>query len=363
MSPTMTKIEQAKARVCLNSVFFPLLIMSTPIDPDDDINTMATDGVSIWYREEYVAQQPVEVVISLLLHEILHIVKRHLPRRGSRDAHLWNVAADFDVNGDLVGAGYPLWPGALHDKQFKGMSVETIYDLLARDADKRPSKGDAAGEDLKDPPPKSPDEQARDEQSVKDRVGQAAVQARLAGQMTDLMERLVGELLVAVIPWEQVLLEFMQTIANTGGEDWGRRSRMALDVFLPAQRSRTMGEVVVVVDTSGSISNDVFRRVMGEVDYIAESVKPSAVRIIWCDSCVRGEQLFERGDDIQLLPKGGGGTDMPVGLAHAAQYDPAVVILFTDCYTPWCAEPDYPLLVLSTTELVAPIGTTIHVKV
>ena len=362
MSPHMTKLEQAKSRFVMTSVFFPMLVMGTPIDPDDDLPTMATDGVSIWYNTNYVERQEIDVIISLLAHEILHIVKRHVPRMGSRDPQLWNQAADYDVNGDLVQSGFKLWAGALHDKQFYGKSVETIYDELARDADKRPEQGDTAGEDLKQPKNQSPEQKERAEQNVKERVAFAATQARLAGQMSEGLERIVGEMLAPSIPWEAVLLEFMLAISN-GGEDWCRRSRMALGRFLPAQRSRSMGEIVLAVDTSGSISDDVFRRVASELDYIADIVKPECVRVIWCDSRVHGEQLFERGEEIQLKPKGGGGTDMRVALEFAAQYDPAVVILFTDGYTPWCAEPPYPLLVLSTTEVVAPIGVTIHVKV
>ena len=363
MADKLTKIERARARACMTSVFFPMLVMGTPTDPDEDIPTMATDGVSIWYNTSYVERQEVDVVISLLFHELLHIVKRHVPRMGNRDPQLWNQAADYDVNGDLVQSGFKLWAGALHDKQFYGKSVETIYDILARDADKRPKQGDTAGEDLKQPQNQSPEQKERAEQNVKERVAFAATQARRAGQMSEALERIVGEMLAPSIPWEAVLLLFMLAISS-GGEDWCRRSRMALGRFLPAQRSRSMGEIVLAVDTSGSISDDVFRRVASELDYIADVVKPEAVRVVWCDSRVHGEQMFERGEDIQLKPKGGGGTDMRVALEFAAQYDPAVVILFTDGYTPWPnSEPNYPLLVLCTTEVVAPIGETIHVKV
>lgn len=357
----MTKLEQAKSRFCMTSVFFPMLVMGTPIDPDETLPTMATDGVSIWYNTDYVNQQDIDVIISLLAHEILHIVKRHVPRRGNRDPELWNHAADYDVNGDLVQSNFKLWPGALHNPKFYGMSVETIYDILARDASQRPKQGDSAGTDLKEPKNQTPEQRERNEQSVKERVAFAATQARLAGQMSEAMERLVGELLEPSIPWEAVLLEFMLNFSNNE-EDWTLRSRMALDRFLPSERSQAMGELVFCVDTSGSITDDMFRRVAGELDYIADIVKPEAVRVVWCDSKVQGEQFFERGETITLRPAGGGGTDMRQALVYAEQYDPTVVILFTDGYTPWGGEPSYPLLVLCTTEVVAPIGSTIHVK-
>ena len=362
MAHQMTKLEQAKARLCTRSVFFPMLIMSTPIDPDETLPTMATDGVSIWYNTNYVDQQEIDVIISLLVHEIMHIILRHCIRRGKRDPQLWNMAADFAVNAVLMENGFQLWQGALYNRDFAGMTAETIYDILAKDASKRPSKPDTAGEDLKEPKNLTDEKREQIEQNVRGRVAQAATQARMAGQMSDGLERLVGEMMTAKIPWEQVLLEFMQSLVAEL-ESWNRRNRRMVDLFLPAKHNTSMGPLTIICDTSGSIGDDTFKMVLGEITYIAEAVQPELIRIVWCDSQVHGEQVFEKGDEIKLIPRGGGGTDMRVALTHVEQYEPVVVILITDGYTPWPRiETDYPLLVLCTTEVVPPIGTTIYVK-
>ena len=107
-----------------------------------------------------------------------------------------------------------------------------------------------------------------------------------------------------------------------------------------------------------------FAQVGCEIDEIAEQVKPERVRMIWADDaeCSR-EEVFERGDEIVLHPKGGGGTDMRKPLKFAEEYDPIVVILITDGLTPWPnTEPPYPLIVICTTTANVPIGQVVRMN-
>jgi predicted metal-dependent peptidase len=84
---------------------------------------------------------------------------------------------------------------------------------------------------------------------------------------------------------------------------------------------------------------------------------------LWSDTEVASEQFFDDGEAPVFIPRGGGGTDMRVPLAHATQFEPEVVILITDGYTPWPArEPDYPLIVVCTTNAPVPVGKVIRTK-
>ena len=77
----------------------------------------------------------------------------------------------------------------------------------------------------------------------------------------------------------------------------------------------------------------------------------------WADTQVKGEQVFSASEFAfsKLKPCGGGGTDMRNPLKHVEQYNPQVVVLLTDCYTPWPDTPcPFPVICISTTKAPSP---------
>ena len=67
----------------------------------------------------------------ILAHEFLHAALRHDVRREERNPILWNVACDYVINGWLLEMNVGQMPEtALYDEHFKGMSAESIYDVL-----------------------------------------------------------------------------------------------------------------------------------------------------------------------------------------------------------------------------------------
>ena len=101
-----------------------------------------------------------------------------------------------------------------------------------------------------------------------------------------------------------------------------------------------------------------------EINGIAAQVRPERIRVVWTDDKESASvQVFERGEPMEFHPVGGGGTDMRKPLKYVEQYDPIVVIMFTDGYTPWpTVEPDYPLIVVCTTDAPCPVGRVIRMK-
>jgi len=60
--------------------------------------------------------------------------------------------------------------------------------------------------------------------------------------------------------------------------------------------------------------------------------------VLCCDAAVHGGvQRVSKALDVELA--GGGGTDMGVGIAAAQKLQSKVIIVLTDGYTPWPAEP------------------------
>lgn len=381
----MDLMQKARARMLVKHVFFGTILVSTKCIPDETIPTACTNMIDIRYNPKFINDiGDVDKVLFVLAHEVGHVMLMHGHRLQGRDPFLFNIAGDYAINWMLKECGFNLLDGCLVDEKYKDMSAEQIYDDLLKDAKKRkkgkgkggggsatgngqPSDGgdgdypDPLGRDLKPGPgANDPEERARQVRAIQQKVAQAANMARMAGQMPGALERLVNEVLDPAVPWNVLLRDYMTRITYDD-ETWSRRNRR-FETFLPSRHSLAMGEIVMICDTSGSIGVEELNKVAAEISSIADTMRPERIRVIWCDAHIAGEQCFELGEEIKLVPKGGGGTDMRVGLDRAEVYNPIVTVLCTDGYTPWPdVEPPYPLIVCCSTMTKCPVGQVVRI--
>jgi predicted metal-dependent peptidase len=202
-------------------------------------------------------------------------------------------------------------------------------------------------------PEEAKDPVAKDklEREVQHKVAQAATVAKMMGDMPGALERFVDQILAPQVPWYEKLRHLMSEM-KPDDEDWSRRNRRCRTAYLPTDYSEHMGGVGIINDTSASIGDDELIKMNSEANSVIEDLKPEWVRIMWADTRVASEQLFEPGDPFTPKPAGGGGTDMRVPLKEMEKYEPEVVLLFTDGDTPWPKEePPYPLIVCCTTQV------------
>lgn len=370
----MDRMQKARARMLLKHPFFATLLVSTPWVMTTDVETAATDMTTLYFNPDFMESLSDEHILFVMAHEVMHMALEHGLRQQARDGRAWNIACDYALNLVLKESGFDIWPQALCSDAFKGMSADQIYDLLKKQSGKgggqgQPGRANMPGNhnspmlgDLKDPPNAGdPAAQAKAERQIRQKVAAAAQQARLAGKLSGALERLVGDILDPKVPWVDLLRDYMTRITKDD-EQWTKRNRRFQHVYLPARHSEKMGEIIMIGDTSGSISNDELSKYMAEAGSIAEDVHPERIRIVWCDAAVKGEQVFEEGDVIVAKPKGGGGTDMRKALDHIEQYEPEIVVLFTDGYTPWPqVDPPYPLIVCCTTDVQVPVGIDVRI--
>lgn len=96
--------------------------------------------------------------------------------------------------------------------------------------------------------------------------------------------------------------------------------------------------IMVVVDTSGSVSQSDLAEYGSELTGILKHSLRQTPRIVSCDAHCGEIQEVRRIEDIRLT--GGGGTDMRVGINLCLEQNPKpnIIIVFTDGYTPWPEE-------------------------
>jgi predicted metal-dependent peptidase len=363
----MTPMQKARAKLLLQHVFWAGIIIPTPMIEDESIPTAMTDMVSVTYNPKFINSLTTEVVLFVLVHEAMHIMLKHGLRRGHRDPTGWNVACDFAINIQLRDWGFTLWDQCLVDPKYRGMSAEQIYDSF-------PTRGGGGGNlpgdgqggfggDLQEPAQMDPESKAKVEREINGKITTAHTIARMAGKMPADLDRMLKDFLNPVVPWFDEL-QMLLTRVCYDEENWNRRNRRVTSYYLPSRYNVKAGEIVVIADTSGSMGQKDLDRAAGEINGVKNLINPERIRVVWADAkACNHMDVVEDGEDLILHPKGGGGTDMRLPMKFVEQFDPRVVIMLTDCETPWPkSEPDYPLIVVSTTKGKCPWGRTIHVN-
>jgi len=386
MSQQHSKISKAKARLMLNHPFFATLLLRTQVLVQDHslggapVELAATDGSNIYFNPQFLDKCSVEDTMAVLVHEVGHDSLLHSLRLGLRNADLFNQAADHAINLMLEDQGFKApasVPGGwLADPQYKSWSADRIYDDLRRkqpppqgggggQGDPGSGKDSGKGSGKRDwlhgdvlPSPAQGDEaaQAQAETKAKQRVAAAANMARMAGKLTGELERMVGEFLETKVHWTDVLRDYMTRIVKSR-DNWSRRNRRFSSLYLPTRRSTEMGPIVFIPDTSGSMFGEDMEKICSEMSHCAMQTQPESITVVWADAAVKGEQVFSPGEFSfeALKPVGGGGTDMRVPLKHVEELEPQVVVLLTDCYTPWPSEQcPFPVICISTTAAACP---------
>lgn len=384
----MKPIILARSRMMLQHVFFASLLMATKLVEDESCGTAYTDMRMIGYSPKFIESLPKDVVMFVLAHEMMHIILKHGLRRNQRDPKIWNIACDFAINIILRDNKFTLWEHCYHDKfpfkmvdgklvgtpvDWRGKSAEEIYGLIFDILQEEKAKGNAAGAgdqggmggDVREPSDLDGAQRAEVDRQINQKVAQAAMSARMAGSMPKNLQHIVDGILNPPLPWTELLREFATKVAPSD-ENWNHRNRRFNDIYLPRRLSMVMGEMVGIGDTSGSlIGSPIYGQIGVELGEIREQVKPERVRWIWADAAeCSSEQVFEPDEDVVLKPVGGGGTDMRLPLKHVEQFDPIVVVLVTDGYTPWPREPTpFPLIILCNTDADCPDwARTIRIK-
>jgi len=134
---------------------------------------------------------------------------------------------------------------------------------------------------------------------------------------------------------------------------------------LPSVERRGMGEIVIAVDTSGSIGKLELEQFAGEISAISEEAQPEAIHVVSCDAAVQSTQEFTASEPVRLEPRGGGGTDFRPAFKWVAENNvvPACFIYLTDLCCPSYPEaPEYPVLWVTDSRRTASFGETLRIN-
>ena len=395
------RVQKSKVSLMRDPKFALLsgILMVGKTRVDDETPTARTNGRDDTFGRAFVKILKDSELNFVVAHEAAHKMFRHLTtwrKLHDEDHRLANAACDYVINimlRDLDPTertiAMPRYKdGPLKDQlmglceeRFRGMNAKQVFDILKEeqgDDDDPDNFGDGDGEgfdehDWEGAENLTDEEKKELERQVDQAIRQGLIAEKKFGKGAGGLGRDMEDLLTPTVDWREVLREFVKsTCAGKDKSSWRRPNRRFLGsgTYMPTLVSETVGNIVVGVDTSGSVSAEEFREFMSEVKSIAEDVKPSRVDMLYWDGNVDKHEEYEQHEVANLIdatrPMGGCGTDPDCVPKYMASKNmrPECVVMFTDGYVPnWGNDWVAPVLwvVVDNKEATAETGKTVHI--
>jgi len=384
------RVTKAVVAIMGNTKYVALagVLMIGNREVSDSVPTACTNGRDEAYGRAFVESINDAELRFLVLHECYHKLYQHLTtwkRLYDENPQLANRACDYVINlkiADDNTDGFAKMPsrdgkpiGAI-DERFRGMDSLQVYNILKKENPQGDGKGKGAGAGLDDHDWEGAEAIPSEERKALERDLDEAIRqgALAAGKVGSGGDRTFEDLLQTKVDWREVLREFISTTCvGNDYSTWRRPNRrfVSSGYYMPSGISEQVGELVIAVDTSGSIGAQELGQFLGEVKGICDTVHPSAVRLLYWDTEVCGDEKYV-GTDVENIvkstkPAGGGGTDVACVPPYMTEHGikPQAVVVLTDGYLGgqwgtwtvpvlWC--------IVGGNRTVADCGKTIHVK-
>lgn len=365
------------------------------------ITTACTNGKDEYYSPDFIAKLTDPELRFLILHEVYHKLYRHLTTwrwMYDRNHTAANMACDYVINIKLVddnADGFATMTGALKggciDTKYRDWDSAAVFHDLLKNAkesgggangsdsgqggEQRDGQGQGQGQGFDehdwDTAEGMTDEQKRElAREIDNAIRQGAI---IAGKSGSGGERDMAELLQPKVDWRTALRDFVTTTcAGSDFSTWKRPNRRFIGAghYMPSGISERVKDLVLAIDTSGSIGGPSLNAFLSEVKAIADTVKPERVHVLYWDTEVCQHEVYTEADMQNLIsstkPKGGGGTLVECVTKYMAEHGiaPQAAIILTDgylggtwgvwsCPTLWC--------ILDNRSAVPGIGSTVHI--
>lgn len=349
-------VMKARCRLLVMAPWYGTMASLMEWTQNEEVRTMGVrmkNGGRVecmWSAKFVEAVGEVEPLMSVIQHEIEHIVRMHIVRHGARDHQMSNVATDMCVNGTESRPhidGLPMIP--VFDKDGKRLgeappfyfpegekdlptdsAYEEVYDWLDKkaekifiemegggngpdlhsDAKKQPKKGQKVikGTTVDDHSVWDKSEVGEDEarQAVKDMVDQATKKAGSApGHLVDAIK----ELQDPKVNWKYILKQFCGRCLGGKRKTYARRNRR-WDMFgIPGKSNHSTVPLLIGVDVSGSVAGSprMLEQFFTEIEQMSHQFKITLA--LWDAKVQMPATRYHRGDWRKIKAFGGSGTN------------------------------------------------------
>jgi len=342
------------------------------------------DGtIVLLYRPELIDETTDKEILKVLEHEGMHLLNKHISRSirimanevtdimAQSKAKIWNIAADCSVNAQaniresIIIAGKP-WPVCLparYDME-EGKITEAYFLELMKKAKKttlvgpggKEGDGLGYGEGGLDNHDQWQLNGVPDMSSLSRKVDsytQSVIKDSLKtfskdrGNLPSHIAELIQDALAPPkVPYYQIIRKLIRgTRLSKFKRSFTKINRKRTYVFtledgllpsispFPGRTRDYTFNIVVLIDTSGSMSVDDIAEGLSGVKNIIEKDRHCHTTVLEVDAGVEKEYRVKKVRDIQFQVKGRGGTTLGPGLFRARELNCDVCLGFTDGYT------------------------------
>ena len=412
------RLKTSRMRLLVNHSFYGMLLMHLKYSLDLECQTAYTDGEKIAFSPSFMDELSDGELDFVMMHEIMHVALLHCFRGTDFDKELFNIACDIVVNSNILlsnnmdkkaitlnkyGESMHLAPDGNEGHLY---TAEEVYKMLEKSSkslseqksrDGKEKEEENSNKNGKNSSSKSQkckrngfDDHSKWQEGINKDETLSEVWVK---RVTDIVEtvsvldpsnargllplsakRLVDNLKKAQTDWRTVLNNFIQEDITDYSFSPPDKRFDGFDFYLPDfnEKDETVKDVLFMIDTSGSMSNDMIRTCFSEIKGAIESFNGKLQGLLgFFDAAIYPPEPFNTVDEMLKIPAlGGGGTSFEIIFKYVEEYmldnPPTCIVVLTDGYAPFPEEKvarDIPVLwIINNEEITPPWGKVARVK-
>ena len=393
-------LKTVKRRLLLSYPFFGSAVSGLEFEASAGVERLFASGFRILYNNDFVSRANPGEIAYWLCREILHLTMDHGSRRKRRNTILWSLATEYSVNDILTDSGLAKSVQLrFYNREYRGKSAEEIYALLVEKYLKTGLLNSIEEADYE----RSRQLSGHHEETVETSLSGLSRKMKLNCQWLreilieeekrsaeyglykpkilemiskgKLAERTMGKTSLSVdlpiqadngqnVPWEELLLNYVLNDRTQVSYRRFNRKYLSQEIFLP-QRYHRFNGLVVAVDVSASISEELLNSFVSDILYLVQTrTDDLRMRLIQIDSDIHMDMEIVQTTplDAILRRRGFGGTDFRKFFSKlTGEHNTDPLVVFTDGRgaVPDRAPEEFDVVWIST-DLAMPWGTNLE---
>ena len=324
-------IEESISKLKINLIrrrpFYGVILMKlNELRESDTIDIASTDGNTIFYNREYMESLTESERNFYLLHQLYHCIFMHPIRMVNKDSKVANIAADYLVNYYIdmekeefrrnqimiIPPKDALMVESQEDKDLlEKLSFEQLYEILYKNMKKQEQNKNIDDNSESNGEGKSGLGKNINYQNVKEdlirpknvqktssnmrRIIQESIITnkmqgnKSMGDMPGNLLRKIEDLIGTRLPWHKYLRRYLSNIASDDlSFDTPDKNHIYRELILPGpyEDENRLEDILFVIDTSGSISDDDLNNFMTQAYNICNDFNATG-KVIFFDSIVQ----------------------------------------------------------------------------